>query len=50
MEKLQQFLTNKMIWAQSVYKATANKTFTNSTQNYHSPISQKLEFKGGVLL
>jgi len=22
----------------------------NSTQNYHSPISQKLEFKGGVLL
>ena len=39
-----------MIWAQSVYKATANKTFTNSTQNYHSPISQKLEFKGGVLL
>ena len=25
MEELQQFLTNKMIWAQSVYKAVVNK-------------------------
>jgi len=25
MEELQQFLTNKMTWAQSVYKASANK-------------------------
>ena len=24
-EELQQFLTNKIIWAQSVYKAIANK-------------------------
>ena len=28
MEELQQFLTNKMIWAQSVYKAVVNKKWT----------------------
>ena len=28
MEELQQFLTNKMIWAQSVYKAVVNKKQT----------------------
>ena len=28
MEKLQQFLTNEMIWAQSVYKAVVNKKQT----------------------
>ena len=33
---------------QDLYKP--QKTFTNSTQNYYSPISQKLKFKGGVLL
>ena len=33
---------------QDLYKP--QKTFINSTQNYHSPISQKLKFKGGVLL
>ena len=33
---------------QDLYKP--QKTFTNSIQNYYSPILQKLEFKGGVLL
>ena len=28
MEELQQFLTNKIIWAQSVYKTAANKNQT----------------------
>ena len=28
MEELQQFLTNEIIWAQSVYKAAANKKQT----------------------
>ena len=28
MEKLQQFFTDEMIWAQSIYKAVANKKQT----------------------
>jgi len=28
MEELQEFLTNKIIWAQSVYKAAVNKNQT----------------------
>ena len=37
-----------LLTLQDLYKL--QKTFINSTQNYYSPISQKLEFKGGVLL
>src|SRR6266568_3183737 len=36
-----------LLTLQDVYKP--QKTFTNSTQNYHDYISQELEFKGGVL-